>query len=348
MSKELFSIIQEIQNLNNSNAETESKPIVFISIGSAALMKQNNVLESKYNHQYPPCIQKLESLNRPIFIVLIDPVLEDPPHISLNHMVNTDYNNKYNNKKLHVFSIRKSVKYIGTPYYYTDEIDDITECFLMINNISMQNDWLTIVHDFSGRNINILTHLFNIRANNIIYGIDMGESNGCYINLDSPIYDLLLGNKIFNPHSCNIEFIQTLMNDCDPTSQYIIKQKLNLYTKSFFNFFSKHVLTIFRQLHLICVDCKQIILNPSEYIYLQNKYNIPFDTLIKELKYIELYQSVYSYLSVEFNTYFANYDINYNHINQIFLFNPPYSWQEKILLYIYYTPYYIKLNSLLI
>jgi hypothetical protein len=336
MSRELTTILKQIQEYEY--------PIVFISIGSAALMKQNGVLESKYNHQYPPCIQKLESLNRPIFIILIDPVLEDPPYILSIHETDHDikHNSKYNN--LHVHPIRSNVTYMGAPYYQQNNKyeDDITECFVMLNELSQQNKWLSVVHDFSGRDINILTHLFNIRSNNIIYGIDMGENDGCYINLDSRIYDITFNNIVFNPYNTTLEELEVFVQTDD-----IIKTKMNMYLKSFFDFFSKYVLTVFRQLHVICFCNKQIALNPLEYIYLQTKYKIPIDSLIQEHKYTELYNEIKMCFDVEFNLYFAKFNIDIKNIKHIISNCDPYNWHDKILLYLYYTPYYIKQSSLL-
>lgn len=249
----------------------------FISIGSAAHMtnKETGELADKYNHQFPPFLQKIkkEYGDMKIIIILIDPTLENPPHIVKNGNFNVDAknNNFFHDNKLNisVYCFRFYVTYItekimDNPLYNTGiNYIDITSFLNHYNNLCIKTNSLLFVHDFTGRRFDKLAYHFdNIlgdKRHKIMYDICSRVDEGCYSDLtdmiNTPIIRKTSTNNysIFNPFAINSHELINLHNSLSETSfsDKAMKKQIKKFIEIKINNFKKYYISLFRRLLLI-------------------------------------------------------------------------------------------------
>lgn len=168
--------------------------IIYLSIGSAANIHSKGIdkLQEHDNQQYPPFLDNIKNIHdkKKTHIILIDPYLTKPPYI-INDIRNFDRFDRneqfYENyeKLINVYAFNEYVHYFHKDKYYNSTY--ITPSLNLLNQKCLCNNWTLIVHDFSGRDINILADIFDrVYENNndqIIYDINNRVNDGCYVNL---------------------------------------------------------------------------------------------------------------------------------------------------------------------
>ena len=208
--QDLHSIYADIKNTINNQEEPGAPALIYTGIGTVAgLRNENGDLDSMNYHQYPPFLQDLKN-KYPflfLFIVLIDPIQENPPYMIadkgfLNNNVesNDDTKYKYDIKaeKITIYVLKQNV--ITEPYidpYKGEEnknninaMTDITNDLRDLNQYTaLKNNVTTVYHDFTGRRNDLLAEYFDeeIAAadlNHIIYGLSVREDHGCYFDLN--------------------------------------------------------------------------------------------------------------------------------------------------------------------
>jgi hypothetical protein len=198
MAFQLSTIIGLIEK-DVKNTSQEVPHIIYFSIGSAAgLRNENGLVDDKNYHQYPPCLQQLqEQLHSAHFhIILIDPILENPPYLITDHSKGLDFvqqNVDYytaksvNQNIFHVFAMRENV-YIDGQYSY-DGYHNITHHMFQLNAMCMHESILMIYNDFTGRDNKYVAEFFDDQVSahldHIVYGIGARKELGCYIDLTS-------------------------------------------------------------------------------------------------------------------------------------------------------------------
>ena len=201
-------IISSIESTLNSPDLRNAPVMIYVGVGTfAGLMTEidgQKILEDKNYHQFPPCVQKIFSEHNEmhIFIILIDPLQENPLYISTdrnmyrkyfqyewNHIDDTV--EMYINDRITIYPFRKAVKTQINNYHYDDSILDITHELYRLNELCIQNDLTFLFHDFSGQDTPKLLEKYFIdqiknNLDHIIYGIGGGYINGCYYDFTSP------------------------------------------------------------------------------------------------------------------------------------------------------------------
>jgi hypothetical protein len=78
MDKILDTIFNEIQTIS-----LDEPVFIYTGVGSAASLNAEGILEQQNYHQFPPFLQNLKNTipNLHLFIILIDPYLEEPPYM---------------------------------------------------------------------------------------------------------------------------------------------------------------------------------------------------------------------------------------------------------------------------
>jgi len=213
--QDLQSIYADIKNTINNQEEPGAPALIYTGIGTVAgLRNENGQLDSMNYHQYPPFLQDLKNKYPflSLFIVLIDPIQENPPYMIadkgfLNNNVesNDDTKYKYDIKaeKITIYVLKQNV--ITEPYidpYKGEEnknninaininaMTDITNDLRDLNQYTaLKNNVTTVYHDFTGRRNDLLAEYFDeeIAAadlNHIIYGLSVREDHGCYFDLN--------------------------------------------------------------------------------------------------------------------------------------------------------------------
>ena len=178
---------------------------IYIGIGTyAGLKNKDGILEPQNYHQYPPFLQDLKNSipNLNLFIVLIDPMQEQPPYMIADKglcLVNNDlYNNDANKfanappptaSGIAIYSLLKSV-YTDPYECYGDDFINITEELRDLNKYAMAENITLLYHDFTGRRNSLLADYFDEELgehlNHIVYGLSVRQDHGCYFDLTAP------------------------------------------------------------------------------------------------------------------------------------------------------------------
>ena len=181
----------------------KDEPIfIYIGIGTSAGLKNNNgVLEPQNYHQYPPFLQDLKNkiVELNLFIVLIDPMQEQPPYLVADKglealpIVDRGVGIVYGGvgqvgRALTVYSLLQSV-YTDPYECYGDSIN-ITEELRELNKYVMEENITLLYHDFTGRRNNLLAEYFDpeikTHLNHVVYGMSARQDHGCYFDLSEP------------------------------------------------------------------------------------------------------------------------------------------------------------------
>jgi hypothetical protein len=295
----------------------EPNSIVYVSIGSAAHMmkKKDNsnqyILEPTYNQQYPIFLQNLRKkyTHIPIHIFLMDPELESPSWIISNENRQISDNIKYidsdiyldKSNNLQIYEFRHLVSYPCDHYPSTHSIR-IHDFLNKLNNYSIKYNWLTVCHDFSGRNIAKLAYYYDdmLRGhlNHIIYGLAARDDRNCYIDLCLPECDFVSdydGKSItvFNPYDC----IKNNISD-----NIIISKQIELSRKVSKDHIINDILTCMRQIGLV-LDGENIQISVWDTAYIRDKYTLPIDKMIEEKEFEILYGLIISICEKEITKY---------------------------------------------
>jgi hypothetical protein len=187
---------------------------IYIGVGTyAGLKNKDGVLEPQNYHQYPPFLQSLKNniadLN--LFIVLIDPMQEQPPYMTgalppgphqQTFMLDThnpenrpqgqaerlEFSQNvytFNDRKLTIFSLLQKV--YTDPYDCYGDSTNITADLRDINKYAMEENITLLYHDFTGRRNSLLAEYFDpelkSHLDHIVYGMSARQDHGCYFDL---------------------------------------------------------------------------------------------------------------------------------------------------------------------
>lgn len=224
--------------LSNISDKNEKNTCIYVSVGSAAYSANKNEItgiwsiDDQNNQQFPQFLKSLKQILpfSPVHIILIDPMLENPPLIvwdkstdntkCSNNWKKTNiyqkfdiehYENNVNN--INVYVLRKYVIYEPYDNRFSEiEAINISLFLIQLDVESIENNWFTVFNDFSGvimSNI-ALVHDKTLKdinynhLNHVIYGLGTRKDGGCNFDLTLPecdfVYDITSnGIKVFNP-----------------------------------------------------------------------------------------------------------------------------------------------------
>ena len=274
--------------VNYIYSDDHEKKIVYIAIGSAHYRTEiiNGIkqIDDKYNQQYPLYIRDLH-LNNPdhkLYIVLIDPVLENPCYSVANKIINTNqeiksndinenwqvtnYSNIYENREDNVIlmEFRNYVIYGENNYYNLESasICDINNQLHTLNQIAMVDKWFINLMDYTGKDLYLLAEYFdkfidNKDKDHIFYGLASRIEGGCYIDLtEKSVYFVTNRNHgyitAFTPYIYEKDKLIDIYkyfnkNQNNNIESYIIIQQIKIAYNRIIHRFKSDILTIYRR-----------------------------------------------------------------------------------------------------
>lgn len=263
--------------------------IIFISIGCASNLLQKSLmkLDEKDNQQYTPYLKKIKNFypEIPLYLVLIDPELYNPPYCvksSRQHFLlgkftnplnvelpegwcrNEQYSNVYINniENIHVYVIREMVVYTEVDTERESAIEknhiNIIDQLAILNEHCKGTNDILFVHDFTGRNTHYLSYFFDKELcgykDRIIYDITLRSDGMCFVDLLNPLYDLRVVDKgdgiitFKNPYNIDIsELVQEYTNSSDDIYKKQIIHTIRVIIRNFFEI----IYVMFRQMYML-------------------------------------------------------------------------------------------------
>jgi len=300
---DLLDLLKYIETKN------EKYVTIYVAIGSSARcsIHQDNTgmykIEPKLEQEYPMFIRELKSKypTYPLYIILIDPSLEDPPFVVCNSQNKVDdtywkyesdmYHSDETN--IHVCPYKISVSY-GYYHNYNQDVR-IDSFFERLNELSIKHRWFSVLHDFSGKHIANMAKYYDSylgdHRDHIIYGLGVRKDEPCMIDLTLPICNFSFENddesiKVFNPFCYdNITELNSVVNTYREASHPDIKI-MEEHCNEFMNYIKKEIydsVQVLRQLRLL-IDGKDIIINLQ--------YEPDVDKLIQYKKYRQVFDMI--------------------------------------------------------
>jgi hypothetical protein len=358
------SIIKDIQREIQDIPEN-APVLIYIGVGTfAGLMTTDNnnqrILEDSNYHQYPAFIRnmKREIANLHLYIILIDPMQENPPYMITDRRLQEDFYQTDNQDKfksidnrITTYVFRKNVTTNVYNYRNDEQILNITRDLEYLNRMCIENVYSLLYHDYSGRQVSYLAEYFDLELNNyldrIIYGFNSRQDTGCYFDLNNSTIPYRLKN---NRERTSIKFYN-IFKYLQTKKYYKIDMTVDNYGDNFKN----NILTQ-KQFIIdnICTDLNSYGLATMRVIH--KKINGDDDLVIYDYHFnyikgrekeqiLELlnkhdYNKIYSILLDYFSKYFQiicclkNYDLNGEELLQIITSNPnPYLWVSEMKRY---------------
>jgi hypothetical protein len=296
--------------VNYIYSDENEKKIVYVAVGSAHHMARNEngikTIEDKFNQQYPLYIRDLHLKNpdHKLYIILIDPVLENPCFTVVNKQNNIqdkkldadwilgEYQNIYENYNDNVvlMEFRNFVKYGENDFYNFDNTIDINHQLNTLNELAMVDKWFVNVMDYSGRNLYALASSFDKilgeDKDHIFYGLASRVDGGCYIDLtENSVYFASNRDKgyitAFSPYLYDREKLSEIYKNVEnknDTESKIIKQQIKIASERIINSFKNDVLTMYRRLIIYKKNFTEGKKNPEFYRtdceFIETKYKI--------------------------------------------------------------------------
>ena len=323
-----LSTIIDLIHKNIKQTPSQVPHIIYFSIGSAAgLRDDNGLVENKNYHQYPPFLQQLqEEINSAhIYIILIDPMLENPPYLVTDHSKGLDFiqeNVDYytarsvNQNIFHVFSMRENV-YINGQYFY-DGYHNITQELFKLNDMCMKESILMIYNDFTGRDNKYVAEFFDEQVSthldHIIYGIGARKEFGCYIDLMSIESQFIFKNtirnrsmiKVFNIFNYlfggnSIYNVDSIVQEYGIENVDKISSQISCVIEQYINEFKGKSLAVLKEIYRLIHNND---LNECEYII--ETVNYKYREHVKQLIHKKSYYDLQEFM---FNIYARDLDI---------------------------------------
>jgi hypothetical protein len=211
--------------------------IVYIGVGTAAgtytMIDNHKIVEPTNYHQYPKVLHDMENVlrkNAKKYILLIDPCMEDIPHITqdmangFNFFKQSDnvYVDYENQIFLHV--LRENVTHDAySDMQYGNNGYNITSSLSELIEICKSEYCNMIYHDFSGRQLlPIYNHhedQIGEHSNHIVFGLGAQGDFGCYFDMTSPIATFAMKPDV-SPRN------RVFVNICSPRSY--LKQNMSI------------------------------------------------------------------------------------------------------------------------
>ena len=248
--------------------------IYFASGSAAATLNDNGLVDDENYQQYPKFIREL--LNKylvKLYIILVDPILENPPYIVRDKTFGFDFQehsqNKYIYNNITIYCVREYVYIEGQ--IFNDNYINITNDLYKLNELCKQESILMFYYDYSGKDVKEVAELYDIQVkpylDHIIYGLGSRTVIGCYVNLNDDIsqfaYKLVERNrkmiKVFNVY--NILY-NNVYED--------IRQSIEDFGYGYINIIEKHITSV---INYNIYNFKNYTMSKLRYIYQCNKAN---------------------------------------------------------------------------
>ena len=204
-----------IETVNTAimSSNIQGSILVYIGVGTAAgtyiMVDDKKVVEPTNYHQYPKVLRDMQNISRANlkkYILLIDPMMESPPHITTdNHNgfnfrpqsdnVYVDYENQ-----IHLQILRENVTHDVYRDMYHGDGHNITHELSQLIEICKSEYVNMIYHDFSGRPLLPIyeyhqEHIAD-HANHIVIGLGAQGDFGCYFDMTSDVASFAMKPQI--------------------------------------------------------------------------------------------------------------------------------------------------------
>ena len=361
----LYSIIKNIEE--DILDIPENAPIlIYIGVGTFAgliTIDNNNlrILEDCNYHQYPSFIRNMknEIPNLHLYIILIDPIQENPPYMITDKRIQEDFYQTDNEDKfksidnrITTYVLRKTV--ITDVYKYNvhdDQILNITKDLEYLNQICIEKVYSLLYHDYSGRQVNYLAEHFDSQLNSyldrIIYGFNSRQDTGCYFDLNNSTIPYRLKN---NRERISIKFYN-VFKYLQTKKYYKIDMSVDNYERKFKNIIlnqkqliidnictdlNTYGLATMRVIHKKINGDDDLVIHDYHFNYIKGKVKEQILELLKHEDYNKIYHILTKYFSKYFQIICSlkNYDLNGEELLQIITSNPnPYLWISEMKTY---------------
>ena len=192
----------DLNNLKNAIqlVPPEYPVFIYVGVGTAAglINPASGRLEPTNYHQFPPFVQDLINHipHLHLFLVLIDPLQEDPPYLVRDFPLIAVTPDHYQSaaKNLQVLVFRQKV--YTEPDLRHDEpapanAQNVTKLLQDLNAFAIQQRTSLLYQDFTGRRSAALAEYFdydfpNEYLDQIVYAMSAREDHGCYFDLSQP------------------------------------------------------------------------------------------------------------------------------------------------------------------
>ena len=356
-----ISIIKDIER-DISNIPIESPILIYIGVGTFAglmTMDDNNqrILEDSNYHQYPLFIRDMKNKipNLQLYIILIDPIQENPPYMITDRNLHEQFYQTENEDKfksidnrITTYVFRKNVTMDIYNSREEDYIINITRDLEYLNKMCIENTLSLLYHDYSGRQVNYLAEYFDSQLNmyldRIIYGFNSRQDTGCYFDLTTSTIPYRLKH---NRQRTTIKFYN-VFKYLETKKYYKIDASVVKYDGKF-----KNIILNQKQLIIdnICTDLNtyglatmrviykkmngddEIIIHDYHFNYIKGKEKEQILKLLEQKEYNKIYDILFEYYSKYFKTIccLKNYDLTGKELLQIITSNPnPYLWISEM------------------
>ncbi len=255
-----------MQNLEQHCCDTRPN-ITYVAIGSA-------YTDIGGYQQHPPFLERMidKYTNFTFQVILIDPMIENPPECSVKYRLKIIDSGWYGNDKIDLRVIRELFNYDSLSLSYK-LLSALIMRTITAKKECSNNTYLLFVHDFSGNEIHKLAYEFDfnfskqldndwyIYKNNIMIDINNRIDAGCFVDLFSFFCDpITIENidgslNILNPFLLDNEEIIPILKTTYNTINIhqLITNAINNKLDRFFNF----TLNIYDQLLYYCYNYEE-------------------------------------------------------------------------------------------
>ena len=371
MFQSLKDIILNIFSEINTIPE-EAPVLIYVGVGTfAGLMEDSDngrfLAEGNY-HQYPPFVKSLkrEIKDLYLYIVLIDPLQENPPYMITDKKHGENFSkieeDKFKSQDKHIttYVLRKNVTfdtYIN-PLHKDEEreereerykVHNISEDMNFLNHKCIENTYSLLYHDYSGRQVKYVAEQYDsslrMYLDRIVYGFNSREDTGCYFNMCKP--EAFLPYRIkFNRHRKSLKFFNIY--------KYIVCKKYEKIDEAIDVYEEKYIEMILNQrykiLENICADFTNFNLailralhkkihGEDLKIYEGHFYTLPKDlkikimTMLNKEQYSEMFESLIEHYSKEMAIVAVLKQLNVSGLSLLnsIISNPnPYLWINEM------------------
>jgi hypothetical protein len=317
--------LQDIINNIQQDILNISTPVcIYVGVGTAGYMVfRENKVDDLYYHQYPKFLEEMHNSieNLTSIHILIDPMLESPPFITIDTSKGLQFNlnqnlnsNSYRtiDSKHIVYCLKQSVTMTTYPNYTGNYYVDITNELCQLNKLCIDNNILLVYNDYTGRPVKPLAEYMDdsigLHLEHIIYGIGSRKNHGCYINLLDPLckFAFFLEKHPMRDliRTFNMNYIiKNNLNLAEQIEKYPITQieyisaSINAILLETFEEFNTNIFGILRPLHQLMTN-KTNLEEFNKYLIENIKSIDPITLYFNEKKYSECFDALlHSYSS---------------------------------------------------
>ena len=355
----LNTIITDIQREINDIPQN-APVLIYIGVGTYAGMTTYDssnkcILEDQNYHQYPPFIRRMkdEIQDLHLYIILIDPVQENPPYMIRDNKLGEQFYQSENEDKfksldtrITTYVFRENVTMDVYNYRDGDRILNITRDLEYLNRMCIENMYSLLYNDFSGRQTLYIAEYFDeqlsMYLDRIIYGFNSREDTGCYFDLTKSTipYRLKDNRERITIKFYNIfKYLQTKkyykIDSIDCIEKYdeqfkhiILEQKKRVINNICINL-NTYGLASMRVIHKKMHGDEDLIVQDYHFNHIKGEQKEQILELLKKHDYNRIYSILIDYFSkyLQIICHLNNYDLSGKELLQIITSNPnPYHW----------------------